>query len=244
MSAEGAHAQTKRLDVIANNLANVDTVGFKRELAIFKARYAEAIEEGLISPGQGDLENQGGGIEFLATVTDFGEGPLKNTGGRADLAIEGEGFFLVQKGDEQLLTRAGNFVVNSVGELKTQQGYSVLGAGGAPIVLNPLDPDWQFNRNGQLRQGGAMQDLAIVRPASNGELIKVGENLFRPQSEPEPIPLPERRVAVGFLEGSGVKAANEMISMIETSRFFEANIQMMKTQDEMLNGLVNRVLRV
>jgi len=244
MSAEGAHAQSMRLDVIANNLANVDTTGFKRELSVFKARYAEAIEEGLIPPNEGNLENIGGGVEFLATVTDFGEGPLKNTKNRTDLAIEGEGFFVVQKNDEQLLTRAGNFVINANGELQTQQGYPVMSEAGGPIVINPADNDWEFNRQGQLRQGGAMTPLAIVKPTSYNDLVKVGENLFRPLAEPEPVPLPERRLAPGYLEGSGVKATTEMTSMIEASRLFQANIQMMRTQDEMISGLVNRAMRV
>jgi flagellar basal-body rod protein FlgF/flagellar basal-body rod protein FlgG len=233
-----------RLDVISNNLANVDTTGFKRELAVFKARYAEAIEEGLIPPGEGNLENIGGGVEFLETVTDYGEGPLKHTQRRSDLAIMGEGFFVVQKGEDQLLTRAGNFVVNANGELQTQQGYPVMSEAGSPVVINPADTDWEFNRQGQLRQGGALQPLAVVKPTSYARMVKVGENLFRPLSEPEPIPLPERRIAPGYVEGSGVKATSEMVSMIEASRLFQANIQMMKTQDEMLSGLVNRVMRV
>ena len=79
---------------------------------------------------------------------------------------------------------------------------------------------------------------------SYNDLVKVGENLFRPLAEPEPVPLPERRLAPGYLEGSGVKATTEMTSMIEASRLFQANIQMMRTQDEMISGLVNRAMRV
>lgn len=244
MSAEGAHAQSKRLDVIANNLANVDTTGFKRELALLKARYAEAIEQGSVSPGRGDVENIGGGVEFLATVTDFGAGPLEHTQNRTDLAIEGDGFFVVQRGEEQLLTRAGNFVVGADGQLQTQQDYPVIGSAGSPVVINPADNDWEFNRRGQLRQAGTLQDLAIVRPNSYGDLVKVGENLFRPLATPDPVPLPERRVAPGYLEGSAVKPTAEMTAMIEASRLFQANMQMMRTQDEMISGLVNRVLRV
>jgi flagellar basal-body rod protein FlgF/flagellar basal-body rod protein FlgG len=244
MSAEGAQAQSKRLDVIANNLANVDTTGFKRQLSIFQARYAEAIKEGLIPPDQGNLENIGGGVEFLATMTDYGTGPLKHTKGRADLAIRGEGFFVVQKGEEKMLTRAGNFLISPTGRLETQEGYPVLSAAGTPMIINPQNPDWEFTSTGELRQGNAAQPIGVVMPNSYNDLIREGENLFRPLKEPESLPPAERRLAVGYLEGSGVKATSEMTAMIEASRMLQANVNLMKTQDEMIGGLVNRVLKV
>ena len=244
ISAEGAHAQSKRLEVIANNLANVDTVGFKRELAVFQARYAAAIEQGLVPPGEGHLEDVGGGVEFLATQTVFAQGPVRHTQKQTDFAIEGDGFFVVEKDREQHLTRAGNFLVAANGELRTQQGYAVLSDAGAPIVLNPLDPNWEVTPEGALRQLGTVQNLALVRPGSHAQLLKVGENLFRPLAEPEPLPPEERRVAAGYLEGSSVKATSEMTAMVEASRILEANINLMKAQDQMLGGLVNRVLKV
>ena len=244
ISAEGAHAQSKRLEVIANNLANVDTVGFKRDLAVFQARYAEAIQEGLMPPNEGRLEDVGGGVEFLETKTDFAPGPLKHTRQKTDVAIEGDGFFVVEKDGEEFLTRAGNFMVTASGELRTQQGYAVLSDSGMPIVVNPQDDTWQITRSGSLRQLGTVQNLAVVRPNSLDELMKVGENLFRPAAEPEAVPLNERRIAPGYVEGSGVKATSEMTAMIEASRVLEANLNLMKSQDEMLSGLVNRVLRV
>jgi len=243
-SAEGAHVQSKRLEVIANNLANVDTVGFKRELAVFQARYAEAIEQGLIPPGNGQIEDIGGGVEFLATETVFAPGPLKHTQQKTDLAIEGDGFFVVQKGSEQYLTRAGNFRITADGELRTQQGYPVLSDTGEPLVVNPQDATWEVTPSGSLRQSGSVQNLAVVRPHSHADLLKVGENLFRPLAEPEPIPVEERRVAAGYVEGSGVKATTEMTAMVEASRVLEANVNLMKAQDQMLSGLVNRVLKV
>jgi len=213
-------------------------------LAVFQARYAEAIEEGLISPGLGDIENVGGGVEFLATMTDFGTGPLKHTGGRTDLAIKGEGFFVVQKGEQRMLTRAGNFLISPTGRLETQQGYPVLNDSGVPIVINPQNPQWQFTDSGELRQGANVQEVAVVKPVSYDDLVRSGENLFRPLAEPEPLPRPERRLAVGYVEGSGVSATTEMTTMIEASRMFQANMQLMKTQDQMIGGLVNRVLKV
>ncbi len=244
ISAEGANAQSSRLDVIANNLANVDTVGFKRELASFQARYAEAVDQGSAIPGSGALADIGGGILFRQTKTDFSAGPVKNTQNPAHVAILGEGFFTVKKGNETFLTRAGNFEFNSRGELVTPQGYNVLDESGAPVLLNLDDKNWAISDTGALRQRGRMQNLAIVKPASNETLVKEGENLFRSSKPPEAVPPDQRRVASGCLEMSAVRPTLEMTSLIETSRFFEANVNMMKTQDQMLGALVNRVLKV
>lgn len=246
MSAEGAHAQATRLEVIAHNLANVETTGFKRELAILQTRYAEEIEEGTATPGTGEINDIGGGVEVIATETDFGPGPLKDTGLPTDLAIRGEGFFVVGKDEEQFLTRAGNFQVTAQGELVTQYGgeqYSVLDDSMTPIVLD-REASWEFTIDGAVEQAGGVTNLAMVKPQSYGDLARLGENVFRPLAETVPLADGERSVAPGYLEGSGVKPTTEMVSMIEASRLLEANLNMMKTQDDMLNGLINRLMRV
>ena len=244
VSAEGADVQAARLEIISNNLANVDTVGFKRELAVLQARYAEATEQGQDMPGSGSINDVGGGVEMRQTKTDFSAGPLKRTEIPTDMAIEGEGFFVVSKDGEPLLTKAGNFRVTQFGELVTQQGYAVLSDGGEPITVSPENGPWRLSPQGGIQQRGAVQNLALVRPESLGDLVKIGENLFKPLSEPQPVVAGGRRVAGGYLEMSGVQPTTEMIGLIEASRAVEANINMMKTQDQMLSGLVNRLMRV
>jgi flagellar basal-body rod protein FlgF/flagellar basal-body rod protein FlgG len=243
ISAEGAHAQSKRLEVIANNLANVDTVGFKRELAIFQSRYAEATQRGQDYPGSGSINDLGGGIAVRQTKTDFSAGPLKRTEVPTDLALDGDGFFVVQKDNQNYLTRAGNFRLTDKGELVTSQGYAVLSDSGSPIVIDRSNGDWQLMPSGAIRQRGAVQNLAIVQPRSLGDLAKSGENLFRPLAETEPVPANKRRAVSGYLEQSQVQPTMEMMDLIEASRAVEANINMMQTQDQMLSGLVNRLLK-
>jgi len=247
ISAEGAHAQSTRLDVIANNLANVDTVAFKRKLAVFQARHTEAVEEGLAVPGSGSAEDVGGGTMVLRTVTDYSPGPVKKTGIRADVAIRDAGvFFRVRKEQggevEDYLTRAGNFEINSNGQLTTQQGHLVLDDAGTPIVIR--DPDWRIDDAGVVWKREGIQRLSLVRPESLDELVSVGENLFQSPVEAPPVPPAERKVASGYLEMSSVKPTTEMVDLIQTSRALEANINMMKAQDQMLDGLVNRVMAV
>ncbi len=243
ISAEGAQVQSRRMEVIANNIANVDTVGFKRDLAVMQSRYAEAIERGTASPGAGTINDIGGGVQFRQTVTDFSPGPLKKTGNPSDVALQGDGFFVVQKGQERLLTRAGNFRLTANGNLVTQQGYAVLGEGNSPIVLSPTAGPWEIDPSGSVNQGGARQELQIVKPASLGDLVNSGENLFRPLTDVRPVAPGERSVSGGCLEMSAVQPTTEMTTMIETSRLIEANINVMKTHNEMLSGLIERGLK-
>jgi flagellar basal-body rod protein FlgF/flagellar basal-body rod protein FlgG len=243
ISAEGAYAQAKRLEVVANNLANVDTVGFKRDMALFQAYYAEATQQGLDTPGSGSINDLSGGVMLQQTVTDYSPGPLKHTEVPTDMAIQGSGYFVVQKDGEKLLTRAGNFQLTASGELITQQGYPVLSDDNSPIVIDPTSGPWTLTSTGIIRQRGTAQKLALMRPASPGDLTKQGENLFRPLTEPEAVPDAERQLSNGYLEMSGVRPTTELIDMIEASRAVEANVSMMQTQDQTLSALVNRVLR-
>jgi flagellar basal-body rod protein FlgF len=244
LSAEGAQAQATRLDVIANNLANVDTVGFKRDLAVFQARYAEAVSEGSVLPGLGKPEDIGGGILVRQTKTDFSEGPLQHTRSPQHLAIRGDGFFMVKKGQDTFLTRAGNFSITAQGELVTPEGCSVLDESGQPMVINPEITEFQFTDTGELQQKDSAQKLALVEPASYQDLVKQGENLFRCSGRTEPVPQGRRNVASGYLESSTVRPTVEMTSLIEASRFLEANLNLMKTQDQTLGTLVDRLMKV
>jgi len=242
ISAEGAVAQNARLEVIANNLANVDTVGFKRDMAIFQARYAEAIERGEQIPGCGALEDIGGGIELVATATDHSLGPMKRTGRESDLALDAAGFFMVRKGNQDFLTRAGNFILNPDGQFTTPEGYPLLASDGTPLSIDP-DIPWQFTTDGTLQQAGNILDVAIVAPRSPGDLVKVGENFFQSLAPVAPVPPEQRRMAPGFLEGSGVVATTEMMEMIETSRAYEANVSLIRGQDQIMGNLISRVLK-
>jgi len=243
LSAEGAHAQTKRLETIANNLANVDTVGFKRQLAVFQARYAEAIEEGKSMPGMRTLDDLGGGVMVQQMQTDFSQGSIKATKMPTDMAIQGEGFFKVRKGEEEFLTRAGNFRLTPRGELMTQDGFSVLDDSDNPVVLDRPGAPFQVTPRGEIRQGNETRTLALVA-ATPDQLQPVGENLFRASGETRAIEDGKRDVASGCVETSGVVPTTEVVEMIETQRVIEANLNMMQTQDQMLGGLVGRLLKV
>lgn len=243
ISAEGAQAQGLRMETISNNLANASTPGFKRELAVFQSRFAEAEQRGLVAPGAGALDDLGGGVESLATVTEFSQGSIKATGVPTDLAIEGDPFFAVRRNGKDFLTRAGNFLLSPNGGLVTQNGDAVLSTQGTPVAIDPQLGGWHFSPDGAIVQQGEKIFLSLVRPQSYGDLVKMDANLYSPLGPTAQVPDTQRHVLSGHLETSGVQPISEMTDMIETSRAFEANVNMIRNQDQILGELVSRVLK-
>lgn len=244
ISAEGAAAQSQRLDVIANNLANVDTTGFKQGVATFQARFSEAIQRGLDTPRSRSINDIGGGVKVIDTATDFSAGQLKRTGNNLDFAINGNGFFHVRGDDgNTYLSRAGDFAIDAEGRIVTQNDQRpVLDQSNREIVLDPNYP-WTVSSDGFIYQDGNAYALGLSRPKSNNELIPAGQNMFRSLGKTEAVPLAERDVRQGYLEMSGANPVRQMMAMIETTRAFESNTRMIQNQDSATGSLISRVLR-
>ncbi|MEX2175234.1 MAG: flagellar hook-basal body protein [Pirellulaceae bacterium] len=244
MSAAGAHAQSQKVEVLSNNLANVDTVGFKKELALLEARDSEAIERGLDWRGSRSLNDIGGGIRMPATATDFQVGAFQQTGIPTDFALESpDDFFLVGRGGEKLLTRAGNFTVNQEGRLLTQAGDPVLNNEEAPIQLDPTLP-WRVLPGGVIDQFGDQFELGLARPANRNDLRKVGTNYFASdEAKVAAVPADQRQVRNGWQELSSVNPVQEMVELISASRTYETNIRLIQQHDGMTNSLIGRMLR-
>ncbi len=243
ISAEGAQVQAQRLETIANNMANVETPGFKRDIPTFQARFAEAIQQGDSLPGNGGIDDVGGGVKMIGIATDFSANTLRDTSMPTDFAINGDGFFHVRSPEGQdFLTRAGNFLVNGEGKLVTQAGnFAVLDDTGNEIVLNTDEP-WEVHSGGIIRQQGNSVAVGLEKVGSLGDLVKAGNNMFRSLATTTPVETNLRDIRQGYLEQSGVNPTREMMSMIETSRAFEANTKLIQHQDSMLSSLISRVL--
>lgn len=245
VSAAGAHALSKQVETLSNNLANVDTSGFKRNLSILEARDSEAIERGLVSPGGRGLDDIGGGVRLLETPTDFSLGVIRQTHKDTDFALDNPlDFFMVQRGEEQFLTRAGAFHFSADGRLQTESGDNVLGADGAPIQINPL-VDWKVHNGGMIEQAGTLIPLGLRRAANGSDVMQVGDNFFTPRNGTlEPVPDNERSIRSGFLERSSVQPTREMVDLIAASRAYEANVRLIQQGDSLVGALVGRILRV
>lgn len=243
LSAAGAHAQNHRLQVLSNNLANVDTPGFKPQQSVLQARFAELIERGDVAPGLGGADDLGGGVTVQKAQTQFDVGPIQVTGRETDFALhDRESFFVIQRGEDQLMTRAGEFVFDSRGFLVNQSGDRVLSTDGSPIQIRPELP-FEVGPQGRIRQGNERWDLMIGRPKNLADLTHLGGNLFKPIAQFDLAPPGRRNVVAGSVERSSVSPTAAMMELIETTRAYEANVQMIKNQDNLLGSLVGRLLQ-
>ena len=245
LSAAGANAQSQKVEVLSNNLANVETVGFKREIALLEARDAEAIERGQAQRGSRGHNDIGGGVQPLGTATEFQVGKMRQTEIPTDFALESpDQFFLVERGNEKLLTRAGNFTVDVEGRLLTQEGDPVLASDETPIQIDPTLP-WQVLPGGTINQFSDKFELALVKPVQAGELAKIGTNYFQSRTgEVAPVEPSDRHVRNGYLELSGVNPVQEMVELITASRSYETNIRLIQQHDSMTSSLISRMLKV
>lgn len=215
------------LQVIANNIANVSTPGFKKEGIIFSEHVAS-------------LENSNTSLSMaLAELqrSDLTQGPLTQTGAPLDLAIDGDGYFLVEFGDEQALTRAGNFKQNMNGELITATGYRVLDAGGAPVFVPPDAEHIKVSSDGTLSADGRLiTNIGLFMPAEGETPKRVANTLFTVQETPEPVVDPV--VLQGFQEDSNVDAVLEVARMIEVHRAYERGSNLNQSEDERIRTVL------
>ncbi len=247
LSAGGLQASQYSQDIIANNLANLDTAGFKRDLAVFSERAVASREAGGDPRMSNALLNRMSGGTFVApTYTSFEQGTIETTDRPLDLALRGEGFFTVRDGDRKVYTRDGRFAVDADGGLVTAVGgRPVLNERGAPIRLTKDQAaSVRFGEDGTLRVGTAtIGQLGIVDFADKTQLRKVGANVLE---APDKTPTkPAAAVVVSrAVETSTVEPLTTMVSMIEASRAYQLNASLIAMQDSMLARTVNDVGRV
>lgn len=237
-AATGLAMQWERQEAIANNLANVDTVGYKRDDMISRT-FGEHL---LFAVGHGEnryIGNAGSGVMALQTVTDFSPGEFRQTGNPLDLALEGDGFFTVETPQGERLTRNGSFTLDSEGYLVNHQGYRVLGESG-PINLKGAD--LAILADGTITMAGQEVDkLKIVKAQPGEALYKQGDNLYNGSGTWAEAS--NCRVHQGALEVSNVQAVIEMVRMIEVSRAYDTSQKVLAAHDSALEKAVNEVGR-
>lgn len=223
----------KRLDVLSNNLANVNTAGFKKDRMAF---------ESLLMASTGAANGDQPVLANNTFFTDFSAGPVKQTGNTFDLALEGEGFFVVNTPQGPAYTRQGTFQRDSAGKLVTRDGYEVAGSGA--LILNggrvEIDAKGAVQVDGA--QVGTLQVVDFPKPYA---LQKIGEGLFVP-ANPQIVPQPAATPVVrqGFLEESNVNVVMEMAQLIETNRFFETCQKVVQAYDNVAAKAANDIGKV
>lgn len=251
----GLDAQQTRMAVTSNNLANVNTAGFKRDRASFEDLLYQTVRQ----PGGSTSEQTqlptglqlGTGVRVAATAKNFAQGNLAQTGNALDVAVNGRGFFEVLMPDgSTAYTRDGSFQINAQGELVTNSGYPVQPGlqipEGAQSVTIGSDGTVSVQVAGQAEavQVGALTLADFVNPAG---LQAKGENLFvetgasGPAQSGAPGQGGAGLLVQGSLEGSNVNVVEELVSMIETQRAYETNAKAISTTDQMLAYLNNNL---
>ena len=252
-SATGMNAQETNIDVISNNLANVNTTGFKKSRADFQ----DLVYQYLVEPGASTSDTTispsgvqvGLGVKTAAVQKIFTQGDLTSTGNQLDVAIEGDGFFQVQLPDgTTAYTRSGSLQLNDQGQIVTSDGFQVLGPGTVP-------PDALAITIGQdgtvsVRQPGNAVPTSIgtftaARFPNNAGLRAVGQNLYlETQSSGSPVTGEfgtdgVGRLNQGFLESSNVSVVEQVVNMITAQRAYEASSKGIQSADEMLGQAIN-----
>ncbi|MEK9688661.1 MAG: flagellar basal-body rod protein FlgG [Burkholderiaceae bacterium] len=251
----GLDAQQTRMNVISNNLANVNTTGFKRDRAVFEDLLYQNIRQ---AGGQTGADTQaatgfqlGTGVRVLATEKIVAQGNMQTTENSLDIAIAGDGYFQVAQPDGTIAyTRDGNFNLDNAGQIVTSSGQLLQPAITVPANASSVTIGQDGTVSVELQAGGGAQvlgQLQLARFINSAGLQAMGQNLLKetPASGAPQVGIPGADgigvLMQGALEASNVNVVEEMVSMIETQRAYEINSKAISTVDGMLQYLNNNL---
>ncbi|HYD70010.1 flagellar basal-body rod protein FlgF [Azospirillum sp.] len=222
----------RQLDVVANNVANMNTTGFKQQRMLFT--------EFLQRPG---MHEQVSMVQDRAVVRDLTTGGLTQTGNSLDLALTGNGYFTVDTASGRRYTRAGSFRMNDQRQVVDGGGLPVLSDNGQPITIPAGTRDITVTSDGTIStELGPVGRLNIVTFRNEQLMTEVGAGLYVSDEEPQPAPA-DTKVAQGMLEGSNVRPVVEMTTMIEVNRQYAQNQRMIDTEHERIRTAIQRLGR-
>jgi flagellar basal-body rod protein FlgF len=240
-------AMRRELEVVANNVANLSTNGYKND----NSQFAEFLMPGAHADQFAGPDRRLSFVQDRGTWHDFSQGPFQQTGGPLDTAIDGEGFFVVQTPRGERYTRNGAFQLNNVGELVTSAGDRVMGEGG-PIVLQNTDRDIVVTSDGtvKVREGLSLTSdstrgkLRLVTFANPQSLRKDGTSMFSAPVGVQPRPAEKVNITQGVVEKSNVHSVLEMTRMIEITRKYTEVANMVQQQSDMRRSAIQQLAEV
>lgn len=222
----------RELQVIAHNVANLSTTGFRREGLVF----SEFVRD--LDHGEEALSMAAANVR----QTYLSQGGMTMTGGTFDLAIEGEGFFRIGTAEGERLTRAGHFTPNAQGELVTPDGHRLLDLGGAPVFVPPDAGPISIARDGTISAGGQpLAQLGLVVPEDRSELSRASGVLHIADGPTLPVENPV--ILQGFLEESNVNPISEMARLIAVQRAYESGQRFLENEDQRIRNVVQTLGR-
>lgn len=239
-------ALRRELEVVSNNIANLNTTGFKSDGALFEQYLMPVARDNGFTGADRRLNF----VQDRATWLDLGQGPVQQTGNPLDVALEGKGFLVVQTPRGERYTRNGALQINAAGELVTGEGYQVLGEAG-PIVFQPNDRDITISGDGTIsaRSGNNLTDsqrgkLRVVGFDAPGRLQKDGSSTFAAPPTVTQQPVPNVKFVQGAVEKSNVRAVVEMTRMIEVTRSYTQVATMLSQQSDMRRSAIEKLAEV
>jgi flagellar basal-body rod protein FlgG len=237
--SSGLFFQQRKLEVVANNLANINTNGFKKVLLTAQALPVKESSQGEAkTPQPLKAENNFVYPVMGKQIVDTSGGELKKTDNPLDMAINGKGFFAIKVGDKVLYTRDGHFLLDKNGFLVNQDGFPVLDENGNPIAIGRASLEKvRVTRDGVIFVG--TRRVARLKIVELQGVKHVGRNLYTG----EEMEAKNYEILQGFVEGSNVNPVEEMTRMIETVRAYQSFANAMKTLDENNSQLINGILK-
>lgn len=236
-------ALSRELDVVANNIANINTTGFKADGAVFEEYIAPTAR----TSGATGADSRVSFVRDRATWVDLSQGPIERTGNPLDIAVDGGGYLAVQTPRGERYTRNGALQVNAQGELVTGEGYQVLGEAG-PVVFQPKDRNITISKDGNIsvRSGTDPTDslrgkLRIVAFDAPGRLQKDGASTFAAPPTVTQQPATGIKIEQGAVEKSNVRAVIEMTRMIEVTRSYTQIANMLSQQSDMRRSAIEKL---
>ncbi len=233
----GIEAMTDRYGVIAHNLANANTAGFKRQMGLLSQVAPVA---GQVVGSDEISTSQISGRNFI----DFTQGVPVKTGRALDCALDGKGFFVIETPEGPLYTRHGIFQVNARSQLVDSRGRTVSGNAGPIILPSDAGPgSVQISSDGWVSAGGqTVGQLQIVEFDKPGDLTPVGATCFRAPLDVSPVAATATTVQQGFHEASNVSVVEELVNLIMVSRLYQANMKIVQVQDDRMASLLQAVM--
>lgn len=225
----------RSMDIAANNIANMETSGFKAEQLLLEDT---APREAKTADGADDISY----VQDWGVMRDFRDGAMTPTGRPLDLAIEGEGFFTVQGETGPLYTRDGRFVTDSAGQLSTADGKAVLDEGGSPIFLDVYGSEPVITKQGAVTVDGVeIGRVGVARFDDLSVLEKVGEGRFRAPDGTFPNGTAIPAVRQGFVEESNVNSILELTNLMQISRTYQSVSKMIEDASELHRQAIRRL---
>jgi flagellar basal-body rod protein FlgF len=226
----------RQLDVLANNLSNMNTSGFKGEKVMFIEHLTRS------RGGEKILGEKFTYVRDIATLRDTSEGPIAETGNPLDVAIAGEGYFAVRTDVGEQYTRNGHFRLDEAGQLVTQNGDPVLSNNDQPFFFGPEDTAITISLDGTVStNNGALGKMRIITVDNQQKMRQVGSSLFAADTEVKDVENPT--VVQNSLESSNIQPILEMSRLIDTQRAYDSVRKFIDREDERMRGMIRDLMR-